>query len=415
MLFFQFVFALFFAVSIPSTVLYGVDNEFQLTQEYQGGKLYQKDKLKVLMLSGTYTEMGKQYGFLAKEDIKQFSQFQKDLQLFTHKKEDLHPNLKGMIATFAENCWQGYSNRQRQIFTGMAETSGMKVEDLILLDQNFLVHYMVHLFPGCSYFAAWDKYTEKNDLWLGRNLDWNPGYLKASPYLYVIVFNPTDGDHSIAIITYAGTVGALTGMNDQGLFLELNSGVNSFGAIFFENRKPYLNELTDFLFNVDSMNGLNQALYTTRAQYPSIVNIADDKTSYSYENAPYDVRRRTADDCGEEGLLISTNHMLHETWGVNRMESPTESLRRYKNLLSLTKQYKGKINLQTMKEIMDIPMTTQDGKPADGVLSLYKMPRNPDITVYQVIGHPKSRTMWIKSPTYSDWTEISFNQFFQKK
>ena len=51
------------------------DNDVRPQREFEGGKLYKAGKIGVLQLSGSYVEMGRQYGGLLKDEIQEFYTF----------------------------------------------------------------------------------------------------------------------------------------------------------------------------------------------------------------------------------------------------------------------------------------------------------------------------------------------------
>lgn len=303
----------------------------------------------------------------------------------------------------------GYTTRQLEILQGMANTSGLTITELMVLDQNTGTSFAKF---QCSYIAAWGPYTSDGTLILGRNFDWFKPFNKLwSPYLTVVVYNPTSGGHSCATVGYAGMVNGLTGINDQGLFIEMNNGTNSMGVqTFLKNRTSYLNDMLNFLWDAGSMDTLGKLIETTRPMTSVIINVANGEESFSYENAPFETRKRGPN---QPGLLVATNHYMLPSWGILNRPFPTRSLERYDNLLKLGNKYKGTIDVNVMQAILD---TTLDNGGATEVLA-EDTGTNPDLTMYQVIAIPSEKKMWVKTPNYPDdagssWTLIDLNSLF---
>lgn len=317
-------------------------------------------------------------------------------------------------------AWSGYPQRQKEIFRGMSQTSGLSVDQLVLLDQNVVITHilmassgMPQVLDACSFIAAWADYTKDGKVICGRNLDWLPALKDYARFLTVIVFNPTDGSNSVATIIYAGMVGVVSGINDKGLFIETNDGTATMGNVAYGNRAACSVEMLNFLLDADTMDCLDTMINSTRSNCPIIVNAADANISYSYESAPHDTRKRSANPYG---LLASTNQYLLPSWGTIPMPDPALSLERYNNLMVLGNEYKGTIDIEVMKKIMDASLFEEDGSLGKGATVLYRHIKGnfKYPTVHQIIASPADKKIWVKVPEYSDWTLVDLEVLFSK-
>lgn len=75
---------------------------------------------------------------------------------------------------------------------------------------------------GCSSFAAWNTKSEDGNLILGRNFDFYAGDEFAKDKVIAFI-KPTQGN-PFMIYTWAGMIGAVSGMNNKGLTLTINAG-----------------------------------------------------------------------------------------------------------------------------------------------------------------------------------------------
>ena len=144
---------------------------------------------------------------------------------------------------------------------------------------------------------------------------------------------------------------------------------------------------------------------------PVIITVTDSETAVSYENAPFETRKRSAE---QEGLLVVSNHYMLPEWGLLPLESATQSLERYKNLLARGEEHKGQMNVEQMKSVMELTIAEGGATEIAGSVS----PTNPDLTIYQVVAVPAERRIWVRSPNYDGfgpgWTEIDLNALFVK-
>lgn len=74
---------------------------------------------------------------------------------------------------------------------------------------------------GCSSFAAWGEKSEDGNLILGRNFDFYAGDDFAKDKIVAFV-NPKDG-HPFMMVTWAGMIGAVSGMNREGVTVTINA------------------------------------------------------------------------------------------------------------------------------------------------------------------------------------------------
>lgn len=365
---------------------------------FEGGRLYRSGKINVLALHGSYRQMGRQYGYLLSSELK---------GLYKNAVVDYfqqHKNLSvDEMKKTAMSLYRFYPQRFKDIIQGMAETSGLSLEEQIMLNALELYGSM----SGCSGIIAWGEYTNNQPLIAGRNYDWFEKYLEFAQSLTVTVFNPDSGIPN-AIVTFAGVIYATTGLNAEGIFLELNNGLPSGGSLIYADRVPAVINLLASLNDSSSLDHLDAFFNTTRTDFTFIINAADTLRGVSYEWAPFEHRRRNAD---VEGLLVSTNHFTDPSWGiVLQDQAGFETVRRWKNLLSLGHEKKGKIGFEVMREILDTPMNKGGATwPVDGSM------RTPYRTTYQIIAVPASLQLWLKVPGFQDWTIVELKNLFGKQ
>lgn len=369
-------------------------SDLRSVSEFEGGKLYKAGAVYVVELRGSYHQMGRQYGGLLKEELNnlydiaingQFIQ----TQGFTY--ERLH--------TIARSIFDVYPQRFKEIIYGMSETSGLDIDQQIVLNAIEWYPKINTFVSNCSGIAVWGDYTGGGPLIFGRNNDDTNFYREFTEFMVVAVFNSNDSSIPAAIINYAGVIYAPNGMNREGLFLELNSGN---WAGYYLNRLSIFVTLLTFLQDFPTVIESDPAFQSTRVNLSSIINIADENSAFSYECSPSDVKRRPPD---REGLLVATNHFVDPSWGIlppSDDEHNAWTVKRRDNLLALGEQYKEEFNIEKMKEVLD---TTIDNGGAT----------QPSDTIYQIIAIPEELTLWLKAPDNFDWQKIDLNGLFAVK
>jgi hypothetical protein len=328
--------------------------------------------------------MGRQYGELLKEDLQRF--YARAIE--QHFINDKKISYDDMLA-IGSRVYSLYPQRFKEIMMGMAETSGLTLNQHLVLNTVEWYDYM------CSGLVAWDEFTGGASLVFGRNYDYPDHFRNYSEFVTVAVFHPDDVACATAIITFAGTIYATNGINEAGIFLELNNGAPSGGEITVKNRIPTEIQLFSFLLDSYSMFQLDAYLNSTYSSYPFIVTVADKNTAFTYEWPIYGIRRISGEP---EGLLIPTNHFVDPAWDIEVTQSNKNSVLRRNNLMKIATANKGMIDVEKMKSIFDT--TIPDGGAT-----------HPQRTIYQMVVVPESFTLWLKAPGVQEWTEIPLKSF----
>ncbi len=380
-----------------------VDDEHSgliFTREYEGGQAYRTSSgtFLVLDLRGSWTHMGRQYGGLAGEDLRLFH-------------DRIVTDLTGRGVSGDDQlvtAWEFYetlSPELQELLQGMSETSGLTMDEVLVVNAGMLLLTEAVLAErppglpddvpaGCSGIGVWNGYTEDGSVIFGRNWDINRDMMKEyMEFLSVVVLNPDDS-YSYANIHPLGNVYLETGMNEYGLFIELNNGVHSDPTEHMD-RQDTSSVLVDVLRECRDVGEAVLMLKAIPADLSFILQIADPSEAVSLERATFDARVRYPDD---EGLVIAVNHFIPpyppewSSWvqpPLTEEEDP-----RYGNMLRLAQSpaYMGHFTPELMKQYLEVPLGDSGAYHAG--------------TVYQVVAVPKTRTLWLHACEYADWEEV---------
>ena len=391
----SFVFAGDIAKGSPSS-----QTRMQLISSFEGGGLYSVGKFHALELSGTYRQMGRQYGRLMSGPMREMynevvNQYAKNGIICS----DI--DLEG----FAIQLFRLYPRRFQELAEGMSETSTMDINKIAVLNEFF--DYFLRCRSGsgdnghCSEISVWSRYSKDGKLVMGRNFDFPSFYRAFNKHIIIVAYNPSDASNSAAVITYPGQIGSIQVFNSRGLVLKNNNGVLSGDSgRYFGKRIPFMIKDLGAMLDSSTAEGLDAALVTSRMHYPLIYNIAYLGGAFNYEMTTYDVKRRQ----GQDGLLIGTNHFISPGWSLpasEYMEAIKDSKERYDNLKNLAERNKGKINASIMMDMMDVPQDKGGATPQDK-------------NIYQFVALPVDLKIWVKALTYSDWTEVDLKTLLHK-
>ena len=182
----------------------------QPTPNVEAAYTEEHDGLRVVHLSGTPYEMGRQHGEVLREDVREsvatiLGYFRRYLKI-------------PLIRHWAVSWWLGRAWRQAKPFVpqayleelrGLSDGSGVPLREL----------YQLHAIPdrtySCSSFAAWGPNTADGRLIHSRNLDWQIE-VGIQRFATVFVVHP-DGKQAFINLGWAGFIGVLSGLNEAQL------------------------------------------------------------------------------------------------------------------------------------------------------------------------------------------------------
>lgn len=163
-------------------------------------------KIPLVVVKGSPYEMGYHLGKLMKAEMNEF---------IPPAMEGIKKELGVTDAVLCE-VWgrtSAYADqRVSQELAGLADGSGLSLATLQAL------HSVAILQPySCSSIAAWGKATKDGHLYQTRNLDWSMR-VGAHNYPMIVVYVPDQGIPHV-VPSFAGIIGAHTGMNARGIAL----------------------------------------------------------------------------------------------------------------------------------------------------------------------------------------------------
>ncbi|MCR5746381.1 MAG: hypothetical protein K6G03_01580 [Lachnospiraceae bacterium] len=357
-------------------------------EKFEDGRKYIQNDIKIVNLQGTWRQMGRQYGHLMKEELEDVKVF---LETIIEAKEG---NAGNAVAIVAEQTDQT-PYRISEFFEGAAETSGLTVEELQMINAVERIGGL----PKCSVAMTWDDYAA-SDLVIGRNYDYSDYFSRLKDAIAVTVYHPADGSLATATIGYVGEIYAVNGINENGIFLELNNGKPSANIKSPNPRITGTTMLFECLFETAELNDLERFFNTINCSSSYIINVADENEGLSYEWCPIGVKHGAEDL--PEGMLVSTNYFVNPEWlfEVPSDKASWEGQTRRENLIKLCKENKGKMDAEKMMEIID--KTVEEGGAKN------------KLTVYQMVVVPKTKTLWLQITGGSSWTQIDLESFLKK-
>lgn len=360
---------------------------------FEGGIRYRAGAYDVIVLNGSYREMGRQYGALMKDELQSVHAI---IESFSSERGYSAEQIREIGS---KGC-EFQPERMKSIYEGMAETSGIAEEDVEVLYYGPVLFVALPNLTraSCSFLAAWGNYTPDGTLVVSRNWDLPDVFLIFNPYYVLVIYNPTDGSNGVATF---GPVGSRpeTLMNSAGLLVADDNSGQSGGGLVLDNRPDIISQFFRLMLDYSTLEQLDAGIMSTRPDSSWIVNVAGPDKAYSYEMNLYETKRREGPD-----QIAAANHFLDPTWHIEI--SDEDSFRRYNNLLNLSEENKGSIDASRMMKIRDVLI--EDG----GATFLhYTMGGMNFSTNHQVVFVPQTRILWMKTAE-QPWQEVNLSSLF---
>lgn len=354
-----------------------------------------KGVINIIDLEGTWREMGRQYGALMAGELADMYESGIVKKLIGEYGLEID-----VMKDRAQKFYKNFPQRFKEIFRGIAETSSLNMDQLLLVNAIELIASDIGIAPHCTGIAAWGDYVS-GPLVYGRNYDYYPWFSEFSKNLVIAVFHPSDGSLATATMGYAGEIYAVNGMNEKGIFLELNNGMPSGGALWYDSRVPSVAKLFQFLLDAETLDDMESFFQTSKSNFAYIIGVTDGQTARCYEWPVFEVKRRESHS--RPGLTVLSNHFTEFSWGLPRPDDKTFWMTRTRrqNLLTLAKHLKGSISDKTMMKMMDT--------------RIEDLGATTDMTVYQMVVVPERFELWFKIPGVQDWTAIDMKPLLRPR
>lgn len=392
-----------------------ISTDVQNVDEFEGGELYRHETLDLVVLNGSYKEMGRQYGTLLKEKI----EWVKDT-LVNQYIESEALSYDTIMDVVGEPFYKAAPKRFKDLYAGISEITGLDVYEVSAMDQQLsmvLLDRRTVAMAGCTSLFAWGSNTKDGEVYSGRNLDfprfWRDLMEEAGVF---VVMNPIGGDFGYAGVGIAGMLSGFDdSMNSEGLYAEFNNGAGSIGPTMYSNRINVVTWTADLQFEYSEQEEIVLNLNATQANYPCILGTATPERGQYYEISPDSYRAPGAE---ETDLTARANQFIDSSWGIPDLPTPGGwySRTRRESFTSLVQDHAPNVDETVIMDALNTPLFDDDGNVNDVGLSVFDAPGTEtplsEVTATQVVTKPAERMMWVRIPTVSGWMEFDLTQYF---
>ncbi|TDW50163.1 acyl-CoA:6-aminopenicillanic acid acyl transferase [Flavobacterium sp. 270] len=277
---------------------------------------------------------------------------------------------------------------QRGLYLHAAHDIGHALQDLALV--------------GCSSFAAWGDKSEDGNLILGRNFDFYVNDAFAENKIVAFI-KPKEG-HPFMMVTWPGMIGAVSGMNLEGLTITINAGKSEIPL----SAKTPISILTREILQHAATIDEAIAIAKKRKVFVSesiMIGSAHDNKAILIEVSP---EKMDVYDVPNTDQLFCSNHFQSDAYKNDKRNmsqiANSHSEYRFEKLQELFSQ-NPKINPKIASDIL----RNKDGLQNKALGYGNEKALNQFIAHHGIIFKPASKQVWVSANPYQMGEFVCYN------
>ncbi|MBT9186672.1 C45 family autoproteolytic acyltransferase/hydolase [Zobellia russellii] len=380
-----------------------------LTKNQQG--LYE------LYVSGNPYELGLKTGNLTQE------LFQEQERVFIEKIDDLVPKkgkqklLRKFLAWFNRKMYKHVDEQYKAEIYGISQYASKDYDRIAAPYPRVMYFHGAHdighalqdlALVGCSSFAAWGDHTADGKLLIGRNFDFYAGDDFAKNK--IIAFVAPDEGHKFMSVTWAGMVGVVSGMNDQGLTVTINAGKSKFPLVAKTPISLVTREILQYASTIEEAIAIarKREVFVSESIF---VGSAKDKKAALIEVSPHNFGVYEVENGNQ---LVCSNHFQSEAYADDKKNR--------KHIFESHSQYR----YERMEELLDeapkvTPELAVDILRNKNGLDNKRIGYGNEKALNQMLAHhgivfqPEDLVVWVSSNPYQlgEFVAYDLNEVFK--
>lgn len=371
-----------------------------------------------LFVSGDPYQIGLQTGSLTQE------LFEKQEHAFLGKVNELVPSetkqkiLRKLLAWYNRKMYLHIPEEYKTEILGVSKYAGddydYVADDYLRILYFHSAHDIGHalqdlMLVGCSSFAAWGNKTEDGNLIIGRNFDFYAGDDFAQDKIIAFI-KPTDG-HNFMSVTWAGMMGVVSGMNDQGLTVTINAGKSSIPWVAKTPISILTREILQYASNIDEAIAIakKRQVFVSESIF---IGSAQDNRAITIEVSPKNFGIYEVENSNQ---LICSNHFQSEAYSEDKknLKHQAESHSQYRyermeELLSETPKLTPEIAVDILRN--------KEGLNDKAIGYGNEKALNQLLAHHGIVFKPEERLVWVSSNPYQlgEFVAYNLNAVFNK-
>ena len=245
---------------------------------------------------------------------------------------------------------------------------------------------------GCTSFAAWNQHSADSSMIIGRNLDFYLGD-KFSENKIVYFCKPKQGN-KFAMITWAGFMGCVSGMNEKGITVTINAAKSDIPNAATTPISILAREILQYANNIDEAFAIAKKRKTFVCETLMIGSAPDHKTSLIEKSITKVILFNSDTD-----FILCANHYQSDSFknDKNNLENieTSASIYRFHRLEELMNQ-SGKLDYKNVAAILRDQKGQQDKNIGIG----NEKALNQLISHHAIIFQPEKLRFWVSANPY---------------
>lgn len=306
--------------------------------------------------------------------------------------------LKYLIGFFNRKLDKNVTEEYKEEIYGVSESASPAYQYLGTNYQRILNYHAAHdighavqnlALVGCTSFGTWGSMSADSTMIIGRNFDFWVGD-KFSEDKIVAFFNPKKG-HKFMTVTWGGFVGAVSGMNDQGVSVTINAAKTALPTGSATPVSIVTREILQYAKNIQEAIAIAKSRKMFVSESFLVASAADNKAV---------IIEKTPDDLDvydpKKEFIVCTNHFQSTGLGKTKMnieqEHESASSYRYKRLMELL-DANGKNTVQKTVNIL----RDQKGLNGADIGMGNEKAINQLIAHHSIVFEPKKLIVWVST------------------
>jgi isopenicillin-N N-acyltransferase-like protein len=245
---------------------------------------------------------------------------------------------------------------------------------------------------GCSSFSAWDEYTSDSSMLIGRNFDFYVGDKFSENK--IVYFCKPDAGNKFMMVTWAGFIGCVSGMNDKGITVTINAAKSDIPTGSAMPISLLAREILQYANTIDDAYAIARKRKTFVSESIMIGSGMEHQTAL-IEKSPTKIALYKSD----KHLLLCTNHYQSDSFKNDKNNlfniATSASEYRYERLQELVAQ-NPKLDYKSVAKIL----RDQRGKHNKNIGMGNEKAMNQLIAHHSIIFEPEKRRFWVSTQPY---------------
>ena len=338
-------------------------------------------------------------------------------KIFFSRIEDMVPSkfkqnlLRNFLKWYNRKLYLNVSNEYQAEIYGVSQFTSHQFDNiapqylrnLYLHGAHDIGHALQDLaLVGCSSFAAWGEKSEDGNLILGRNFDFYVNDAFAENKIVALI-RPEEG-YPFMMVTWPGMIGAVSGMNKEGLTITINAGKSQIPLVAKTPISILTREILQHAKNIEEAIAIakNRKVFVSES---IMVGSAQDNKAVLIEVSP---EKMDVVAVPNSNQLICSNHFQGEAFQNderNRSQiANSHSQYRYDRMQELFNE-NSKINPENASKIL---------RNTEGLKNI-KLGYGNEKSLNQLIAHhgiifkPKEKLVWVSANPYQLGEFVCYN------